>query len=82
MKFLHKEAIEKIEFLKDRPDLFYLNYLEKLNPMHFYMEENIFEIGQKSREVYLILSGQIKNVNTERHFGVGQMIGQDDIIFR
>jgi len=75
MKFLQKEAIEKIEFLKDRPDLFYLNYLEKLHPMHFDMEENIFEKDQKSREVYLILSGVIKNVNTGRNFGVGQMIG-------
>ena len=43
MKFLHRDAIEKIDFLKDRPDLFYLNYLEKLNPMRFDIEENIFE---------------------------------------
>jgi hypothetical protein len=82
MKFLHRVAIEKIEFLKDRPDLFYLNYLEKLNPMRFDLEENIFEKDQKCKEVYLILSGQIKNLDTGRHFGAGQMIGQDDILFR
>ena len=33
--FLNKDAIATIDFLKKRPDSFYLNYLEKFRPMRF-----------------------------------------------
>jgi hypothetical protein len=75
LKFLHREAINKVEFLKSRPDIFYLNYLDKLNPMRFDASEHIFEKGHKCKDVFLILAGDIINEESHRHFGAGKLIG-------
>ena len=61
-KFLHKNNIHIIEFLRNRPDSFYLNYLEKFRPVRFEKGDLIFEAGKKPREVYLSFGGKIINV--------------------
>ena len=81
IRFLNREAIELVPFLKNRSDTFYLNYLEKFKPMRFDKDDLIFERGQKSREIFLNIKGEMINVNTNRIYSVGHMIGQDDILF-
>ena len=75
IRFLNAEAIKAIDFLKNRSDTFYLNYLEKFKPMRFDKDDIIFERGQKAREIFLSIKGEIINVNTNRLFKKGQMIG-------
>lgn len=60
-KFLHKGNILIIDFLKNRPDSFYLNYLEKFRPVRFEKGDLIFERGKKPREIYMSFSGKIIN---------------------
>lgn len=79
---MNRDAIEKVDFLKNRSDTFYLNYLEKFKPMRFDKDDIIFERGQKSREIFLSINGDMLSVNTNRIFRVGHMIGQDDILFQ
>lgn len=43
--------------------------------MRFDKDDIIFEKGQKSREVFLNIKGEIINANSNRIFGVGHMIG-------
>ena len=50
--------------------------------MRFDKDDIIFERGQKAREIFLSIKGEIINVNTNRLFKKGQMIGQDDILFQ
>jgi len=80
-RFLNKDAIERIPFLQNRADTFYLNYLEKFKPMRFDKDDIIFERDQKSREIFLNIKGEIVNVVTNRVYPDGSMIGQDDILF-
>ena len=49
--------------------------------MRFDKDDLIFEMGQKSREIFLNIKGEIINMNTNRIFSVGAMIGKDDILF-
>ena len=72
---MNREAIEIVDFLKNRSDPFYLNYLEKFKPMRFDKDDIIFEKGQKAREIFLSIKGEMINVNTNRVFKVGTMIG-------
>lgn len=44
-RFLNRDAIERVPFLKNRSDTFYLNYLEKFKPMRFDKDDIIFERG-------------------------------------
>ena len=60
-KFLHKGNIHIIDFLKNRPDSFYLNYLEKFRPVRFEKGDLIFERGKKPREIYMSFNGRIIN---------------------
>lgn len=55
--------------------------MEKFKPMRFDKEDLIFEKGQKSREIFLNIKGEMINMGTNRVFHDGAMIGQDDIIF-
>ena len=80
-KFLHRKNIELIHFLRNRPDSFYLNYLERFRPVRFDKGDLIFEADKKPREIYLSFKGKIINVNTNRIFPEGSMIGQDDILY-
>ena len=66
IRFLNREAIERVPFLRNRSDTFYLNYLEKFKPMRFDKDDLIFERGQKSREIFLNIKGDMINVNTNR----------------
>ena len=50
--------------------------------MRFDKDDIIFERGQKSREIFLNINGEMLSVNTNRIFTVGHMIGQDDILFQ
>lgn len=49
--------------------------------MRFDMGEYIFYKNNKCRHVYLVLSGKVKNVETNRIIETGNLIGQDDIVF-
>ena len=75
IRFLNREAIERVPFLGNRSDAFYLNYLEKFKPMRFDKDDIIFERSQKAREIFLVINGEILSVNTNRIFAVGHMIG-------
>jgi len=81
-RFLNKDAIERVPFLQGREELFYLNYLEKFKPMRFDRDDIIFERGQKAREIFLNISGEVVNSSTNRVFRAGIMFGQDDILFQ
>ena len=50
--------------------------------MRFDKDDIIFEKGQKAREIFLSIKGEMINSNTNRVFRVGSMIGQDDILFQ
>lgn len=50
--------------------------------MRFDKDDIIFEKGQKAREIFLSIKGEMINANTNRVFRVGSMIGQDDILFQ
>ena len=80
-RFLNKDAIERVPFLQNRSDTFYLNYIEKFKPMRFDQDDIIFERAQKSREIFLNIKGEMINANTNRVYSAGSMIGQDDILF-
>ena len=80
-KFLHKDSIEAVPFLQDRPDTFILNYLDKFKPMRFDHGDVIFEEKKKAREIFLNIGGEILNVHTNRVFGKGSLVGADDILF-
>jgi hypothetical protein len=45
VKFIHKDAIKKIPLLQNRPDSFYLNYMEKFTYMRFDFGETLYEKG-------------------------------------
>ena len=80
-RFLNKDAIERVPFLQGKDDTFYLNYLEKFKPMRFDAEDIIFEKGQKAREIFISIKGEVINAHTNRIFPVGTMFGHDDILF-
>jgi len=80
-QFLNRQALETIRFLQERPDSFYLNYLEKFRPVRFDKGDIICEKGKKPREVFVNFGGCMLNVTTNRIFPVGSLIGQDDILF-
>lgn len=74
--------IQGIEFLRNRPQKFYLDVLadNKLSPMRFDQDDIIFSVGQVAREVYLIVNGEILNETTKRLFKSGAMVGHEDIV--
>ena len=49
--------------------------------MRFDKDDIIYEKGQKAREIFISIKGDMVNSNTKRVFTAGQMIGQDDILF-
>lgn len=60
--------------------MFYLNYLDALIPLKFKSDTVILKEGAKPEEVIFILSGEIINVNSQRVFSHGVMLGETDII--
>ena len=78
---MNKDAIQIVPFLQDRPDTFILNYLDKFKPMRFDKGDIIYEKAQKPREIFINIGGEILNVNTNRIFVKGTLIGVDDILF-
>lgn len=50
--------------------------------MRFDKDDIIFERGDKAREIFLNVRGEVVNINTNRNFTYGHIIGQDDIIFQ
>lgn len=79
-KFLYRGLIKQSSFFKDRPDVFYLIYLEKLKPMKLDRGEIVMSKGQKTRDVFFLLSGEIISIETSRVLKAGGMLGQDDIM--
>ena len=49
--------------------------------MRFEKDELLLQKDQKPLELYFILKGEALNLQTGRTFGVGTIIGQDDILF-
>jgi CRP-like cAMP-binding protein len=80
-KFLNRDAIALVPFLQNRPDTFYLNYLEKLKPMRFDKGDVVFEKGQKSQEIFINIGGDLLDLETNRVYQTGSIAGVDDIIF-
>ena len=78
---MNKDAIDLVPFLQDKPDTFVLNYLDKFKPMRFEKGDVIFEKGHKSREIFINIGGELLDVNTNRIFEQGSLIGIDDIMF-
>ena len=82
VKFIHKSNIEAIPFLRNKPDTFYLSYLDKLMSMRFEKDDLIFEKGQKPREIFFITKGVAVNVQDKRKLTKGTLLGADDILFK
>lgn len=68
-KFRYEKFINVVPFLQDRPDTFYLNYLDKLKPMRFEKGEIIYEQGSKAREIFMNTEGEIRCTNLQRLLG-------------
>jgi hypothetical protein len=79
--FLYQDAIREIPFLQNRDQMFYLNYLDQLIPLKFKKDTVILKEKTKPEEVIFVLSGEIKNVESGRLFGVGSMLGETDILY-
>jgi len=78
--FLYQDAIREIPFLQNRDQMFYLNYLDRLIPLKFKADTVILKEETKPEEVIFILSGEVINLQTQRIFGIGGMLGETDII--
>jgi hypothetical protein len=74
-RFIYKDIIEKIPFLKNRSDRFYLQYLDKLKPMRFDPYQLIWDKDQKAKEVFFIIDGIIHNEENDRVLNSGMMFG-------
>jgi CRP-like cAMP-binding protein len=48
--------------------------------MHFEKGDVLLEKGSSAKEVFLNLGGYIRNTDTNRVYGKGALIGQDDIL--
>lgn len=56
--------------------------MEELKPMRFEKDTVIFDVGQRPTEVCFVMSGTILNVTNGRLYSLGNMFGEDDIIFK
>ena len=54
---MNRQALRTIHFLRERPDSFYLNYLEKFRPVRFDKGDIICEKGRKPREFFINFGG-------------------------
>lgn len=49
--------------------------------MRFEKEDLILQKDTKPQEIYFVTQGEVLNMQTGRVFGIGSIIGQDDILF-
>jgi len=78
--FLYHEAIDTIPFLQFRPQEFYLQYLDKLEPLKFKAGTQILKAHTRPEEVFFILKGEVYNEVKQRVFVKGSILGVTDII--
>jgi hypothetical protein len=62
--FLYRDAIHKIPFLQGRDPLFYLEYLEKFEPLKFQRETVLLKRGTVAQRLYFVVKGKVLNVQT------------------
>lgn len=62
--------------------MFYLEYLDKLEPLKFQRETVMLKCGTLAQRVYFIVKGRVVNVQTHRIYSDGSLIGETDIIYK
>ena len=59
-----------------------MEYLEKLEPLKFQRETIMLKRGTVAQRVYFIVKGRVLNVQTQRIYSDGSVIGETDIIYK
>jgi len=65
------------QFLKNREDSFYTNFMDKLQTKNFFKDEVISLKGRKEEYVYFIVGGIVENYSTGRYYEAGHMLNHD-----
>ena len=79
---LYKEPIKTIKLLQFKNPHFILEYLHKLQPM--IVKSNIKVITKNTfpADIFFIYRGSIKNINNDKVYNEGSVIGETDIIYK
>ncbi len=80
--FLYRDAIQRVPFLQGREPKFYLEYLDKLEPVKFQKETVMLKRGTLPQRMYFIVKGRVLNTTLNRVYSDGAIIGETEIYFK
>lgn len=80
--FLYKDAIHRIPFLQGRDPKFYLQYLDKMEPLKFHKETVMIKRGTVAQRMYFIVKGKVLNTALNRVYSDGAVIGETELVFK
>ena len=79
---MYKDAIHRIPFLQGRDPKFYLQYLDKLEPLKFQKDTVMLKRGTVAQRVFFIVKGKVLNSTINRIYSDGAVVGETEIIFK
>lgn len=79
---MYKDAIHRIPFLQGRDPKFYLQYLDKLEPLKFQKDTVMLKRGTVAQRLFFIVKGKVLNSTINRIYSDGAVVGETEIIFK
>ena len=79
---LYREPIKAIKLLQYKNPHFILEYLPKLQPMIIKTNVKIISKNTFPADIFFIYQGSVKNINNDKVYNEGSIIGETDIIYK